>query len=84
MFNYKFCSLLAECKLNLRRVEHSNVEAPVSTAIVNEVKGTRTILHFRGNLPELTESDFIREYPTLESYTWFHFEGMFLCFNYNF
>jgi hypothetical protein len=42
------------------------------------VNGSRTILHFRGDLPELNAKDFIDCFPSLDSFSWFHFEGLFL------
>jgi sugar/nucleoside kinase (ribokinase family) len=32
-------------------------------------------LHFRGDLPELTVEEFIKEYPNFDDYSWVHFEG---------
>ncbi|KAI6190920.1 PfkB domain-containing protein [Aphelenchoides bicaudatus] len=69
-------SLTQEQKINLRQIERANAECPVSTVIVNESNnGSRTILHYRGNLPEILSSEFEKEFPSLDEYSWVHFEG---------
>ncbi|KAI6222747.1 PfkB domain-containing protein [Aphelenchoides besseyi] len=67
--------LIRKTGIKLRRVNRSNSTLPISTVIVNEVTGTRTILHFRGNLPELTVDEFAAEFPKLSEFSWIHFEG---------
>lgn len=56
---------------------------PISTAIINVETGTRTILHYRGNLPELKAAEFIQQFDLfkLRIYGWIHFEGFFKSYN---
>ncbi|XP_034943316.1 ketohexokinase-like [Chelonus insularis] len=49
------------------------VDIPTSTVILNLQTGSRTILHYNPNLPELTVEDF--EKLNLSDYSWVHFEG---------
>ncbi|XP_015602710.1 ketohexokinase-like [Cephus cinctus] len=49
------------------------VGCPMSTVILSIATGSRTILHFNPNLPELLLKDF--EKLNLEDYSWIHFEG---------
>ncbi|KAI6174427.1 PfkB domain-containing protein [Aphelenchoides besseyi] len=67
--------LIKKTGIKLRRVNRSKATLPISTVIVNELTGTRTILHFRGNLPELTVDEFVAEFPSLSEFSWIHFEG---------
>lgn len=45
---------------------------PISTVILSLSTGTRTIIHHKANLPDLTFKDF--EAFNLEEYSWIHFE----------
>jgi len=60
-------------------VEGRSVDVPMSTIIVNRKNNaSRTILHYRGNLPELSAEEFIREFGgviAMEGISWVHFEG---------
>ncbi|XP_046813252.1 ketohexokinase-like [Vespa crabro] len=53
--------------------EIKGVGCPVSTVILSLSTGTRTILHYNPNLPELTLKDFMQ--LKLQNYSWIHFEG---------
>jgi len=68
-------SLLAERRINIRRLERPAASIPISTCIINQTSGSRTILHYRGDLPELTAAEFAVEFPDLDRYSWIHFEG---------
>ncbi|XP_028410180.1 ketohexokinase-like [Dendronephthya gigantea] len=50
-----------------------NCGFPTSCVLVNEVTGSRTIVHSRNNLPELEFKDF--DIIDLSLYSWIHFEG---------
>ncbi|XP_046843219.1 ketohexokinase-like [Xenia sp. Carnegie-2017] len=52
---------------------HENCGFPTSCVVVNHETGSRTIIHSRNNLPELSFSHFDELDLTL--YTWIHFEG---------
>ena len=54
-------------------VYHKNCGTPTSSVILNLETGSRTIVHSRNNLPELSVSDFRR--LSLTNYDWIHFEG---------
>jgi len=54
-------------------VYHENCEPPLSSVILNEETGTRTIIHSNPNLPLLTFDDFRK--INLNEYKWIHFEG---------
>lgn len=54
-------------------VYHDNCEAPVSSVILNESTGSRTIVHSNPNLPILTFDDFRK--ICLNDYRWIHFEA---------
>ena len=51
-----------------------NTPTPVSTVLINSQTGSRTILHFRGTMRELTFEDF-KDKICLADYSWVHFEG---------
>lgn len=55
----------------------NHFEIPISSIIVNKENGSRTILHYRGTLPEINAHDFARcfDAETLNAYGWIHFEG---------
>jgi sugar/nucleoside kinase (ribokinase family) len=60
----------------LRDVEDS--DSPLSTIIVNRENGSRTILHYRGTLAELTAPEFVAVYAADIAgghLRWIHFEG---------
>ncbi|ODN00024.1 Ketohexokinase [Orchesella cincta] len=46
---------------------------PISVVICSEETGSRTIIHAKGNLPELTLTDL--EKLDISKYSWIHFEG---------
>ncbi|CAL8107687.1 unnamed protein product [Orchesella dallaii] len=46
---------------------------PISVVICSEETGSRTIVHAKGNLPELTVDDL--EKLDISKYSWIHFEG---------
>ncbi|XP_067008633.2 ketohexokinase [Anabrus simplex] len=46
---------------------------PNTTIIINDVNGSRTILHFARKWPEITLEDFKK--VDLSEYSWIHFEG---------
>ncbi|KAI6241853.1 PfkB domain-containing protein [Aphelenchoides fujianensis] len=73
--NVMLDDLVQRTGIRVRRVERPNATLPISTVIVNELTGTRTILHFRGTLPELTLEEFAAEFPRLDDFSWVHFEG---------
>ena len=54
-------------------VRHSNCGTPTSCVTLSLDTGSRTVVHARNNLPELTVSAF--ENINLSSYDWIHFEG---------
>lgn len=49
-----------------------NCEAPLSSVILNEATGSRTIIHSNPNLPILTYLNFER--IDMDLYKWIHFE----------
>lgn len=57
------------------------LQVPISTVIINRLnkEGSRTILHHRGNMPEVNAQEFIDIFPFLggeeDPYGWVHFEG---------
>ncbi|KAL7075174.1 hypothetical protein ACQ4LE_005618 [Meloidogyne hapla] len=55
-----------------------NSEFPVSTVIINQNNGSRTILHYRGNLEEITFEEFYNVFAQQirdGKIDWIHFEG---------
>lgn len=54
-------------------VYYKNCEVPLSSVILSEKTGSRTILHSNPTLPYLKYSDFQK--LNLENYKWIHFEG---------
>lgn len=48
------------------------VGCPTSTVILSQSTGSRTIIHYNPQLPELTLQDF--EKLNLEEYSWIHFQ----------
>lgn len=53
-------------------VYHDNCDTPLSSVVLSEDTGSRTIVHSNPNLPILTANDF-RKIP-LSHYKWIHFE----------
>ena len=54
-------------------VRHSDCGTPTSFVTLSQATGSRTVVHSRNNLPELTVSAF--ENINLARYDWIHFEG---------
>ena len=54
-------------------VKHSSFVLPNTSALINRQKGTRTLIHHRGNFPELTYNEFSN--LDLSRYKLIHFEG---------
>ena len=54
-------------------VRHSDCGTPTSFVTLSLATGSRTVVHSRNNLPELTVSAF--EKVNLSKYDWIHFEG---------
>ena len=52
---------------------HTNCGTPTSSVVLSLCTGSRTIVHSRNNLPELTVADFKK--LNLSDYRWIHFEG---------
>ncbi|XP_067938488.1 ketohexokinase-like isoform X2 [Watersipora subatra] len=50
---------------------------PLTVCILNKGAGTRTCLHYRGSLPELTYDMFAAANISLSTYKWIHFEGRY-------
>jgi len=46
---------------------------PSSMVVLNTASGSRTIVHYRGQIPEITLEDFKK--VDLSEYSWIHFEG---------
>ncbi|KAI6190885.1 PfkB domain-containing protein [Aphelenchoides bicaudatus] len=78
--NSLFDNLIARSGVNISRCIHrDSPDVPVSTVIVSEQSGTRTILHYEGNIPEPLASEFIEEFQDLDEYSLIHFEGKAGC-----
>uniref|UniRef100_A0A915BYH4 Carbohydrate kinase PfkB domain-containing protein n=2 Tax=Parascaris univalens TaxID=6257 RepID=A0A915BYH4_PARUN len=58
-----------------RCVFRKNAQIPLSTIIVNESSGTRTVLHYRGELDEVNFQEFKAAFPNISDFSWIHFEG---------
>ncbi|CAD5207802.1 unnamed protein product [Bursaphelenchus xylophilus] len=67
--------LISEYHLNVIRINREKNRVPISTCIVNLSNGTRTILHFRGDIGEITAKEFEEKFTDLSEYSWIHFEG---------
>lgn len=52
---------------------HDNCDPPLSSVLLSESTGSRTIVHSNPNLPMLTFDDFRK--ICLNHYKWIHFEG---------
>lgn len=57
----------ADCPL------YADFPVPMSSVILSERTGTRTIIHTNGGQPPLSAADFAR--VNLDAYAWVHFEG---------
>ncbi|KAI1723168.1 pfkB family carbohydrate kinase domain-containing protein [Ditylenchus destructor] len=70
-------TLIHNAGFNIERcLQRDDCEVPVSTVIANRKNGSRTILHYRGSMPELSCEEFIAAYgDRLNDYGWIHFEG---------
>lgn len=51
---------------------YQDCEAPISSILLNESTGSRTIIHSNPNMPYVTYDDFSR--LNLHDYGWIHFE----------
>nr|KAF6447224.1 ketohexokinase [Rousettus aegyptiacus] len=54
-------------------VSQTTGSVPISTVIINEASGSRTILHANRNLPDVSAADF--EKVDLTRFKWIHIEG---------
>lgn len=52
--------------------QHTNCQEPVSSVLLNDATGSRTIVFSSGNVPILTFEDFQK--VDLSAYKWIHFE----------
>ncbi|XP_046471158.1 ketohexokinase isoform X1 [Neodiprion pinetum] len=65
---------MRKCKINFAHCPTvEGFGCPTSTVILSLNSGSRTILHYNPNLPELSLENF--EKLNLEEYSWIHFEG---------
>ncbi|VDK45509.1 unnamed protein product [Anisakis simplex] len=58
-----------------RCILRNQSDVPLSTIIVNETSGTRTVLHYRGHMDELSCDEFKKTFPDIFEFSWIHFEG---------
>ena len=65
---------MAECGIDHSSCVTFEHSTPMSIILVNAENGSRTIVHHRGKMPEITFQDFKK--LDLTKYSWFHFEGM--------
>ncbi|MCP9265099.1 hypothetical protein DINM_020301 [Dirofilaria immitis] len=69
-------SLLTKVGISSEHCLHrSGGELPTSTVIVNETTGSRTIMHYRGQLQEPNCEEFQLSFPDISIFSWIHFEG---------
>ncbi|KAH7715490.1 ketohexokinase isoform 1 [Aphelenchoides avenae] len=74
--NPLFDSLMQKSGINTERcLRREEGEVPLSSIIVNLEHGTRTIVHYDGEIPEPSAEEFRREFPDLDGFSWVHFEG---------
>uniref|UniRef100_A0A914WBH5 Carbohydrate kinase PfkB domain-containing protein n=1 Tax=Plectus sambesii TaxID=2011161 RepID=A0A914WBH5_9BILA len=67
--------LLLKSKINTDLcILRDDCAVPLSTVLVSDDTGSRTILHYRGNLFEPTIDEFSRKID-VQRYSWIHFEG---------
>ncbi|XP_049640169.1 ketohexokinase isoform X1 [Suncus etruscus] len=65
---------LRRFSVDLRYVVHQTTgSVPISTVIINEASGSRTILHAHRNLPDVSATDFAK--VDLTRFKWIHIEG---------
>ena len=70
----KFAEQDLSCeKINFENCVRFENPLPSSIILLNNENGTRTIVHHRGGMPEITAADFKK--LDLEKYSWIHFEG---------
>lgn len=71
-------SLIQKAKFCAKRsIQKNGFECPISTVIINYSTGTRTVLHYRGNMPEIKTSEFQTTFgDVISDFSWFHFEGI--------
>lgn len=60
-------------KIDYRHCAYHDCEAPISSILLNEATGSRTIIHSNPNMPYVTYDDF--RCVNLNDYGWIHFEG---------
>ncbi|CAD5235263.1 unnamed protein product [Bursaphelenchus xylophilus] len=74
--NILFNNLVEKAGINLTRCVHRPTEdVPVSTVICNYELGTRTILHYEGDLEEPSAIEFKEIFDEIDDYGIIHFEG---------
>ncbi|XP_055982065.1 ketohexokinase isoform X3 [Sorex fumeus] len=65
---------LRRYSVDLQYVVHQTTgSVPISTVIINEASGSRTILHAHRNLPDVSATDFAK--VDLTRFKWIHIEG---------
>ncbi|KAI6243171.1 PfkB domain-containing protein [Aphelenchoides fujianensis] len=76
LYSLVSCSLIVRSGVNVERcVYRESDDVPVSTVIVSMAKGSRTILHYEGNIEEPKAAEFAAQFPSFEGYSWVHFEA---------
>ncbi|CAD5227960.1 unnamed protein product [Bursaphelenchus okinawaensis] len=74
--NTLFNNLAKKAGLNLSKcVSRETEDVPVSTVICNYELGTRTILHYNGDLPEPSAEEFKDKFKDFDDYGIVHFEA---------
>uniref|UniRef100_A0A915NA71 Uncharacterized protein n=1 Tax=Meloidogyne javanica TaxID=6303 RepID=A0A915NA71_MELJA len=72
--------LIEKSGINIgKSVRRVNSECPLSTVIINKNNGSRTILHYRGNLEEITFEEFSNAFGQEirdGKLDWIHFEAL--------
>lgn len=71
MFKFVIDDCIDRC-IRISNCTSHNCEAPLSSVILNEATGSRTIIHSNPNLPILKFEDFKR--INMSQYKWIHFE----------
>jgi len=70
----KFCEQdMDQCNIKYSNCVRNNCLLPMSVILINDQNGSRTIVHHRGAMPEITLEDFQK--LNLNDYSWIHFEG---------
>jgi len=72
MFEFVLADITSR-KINYKHCPYHNAEAPLSSIILNESTGSRTIVHSNPNMPSLTYDDFKK--VNLNDYGWINFEA---------